>query len=381
MTEPSVDVDTQALYDRADALEKMIEELTEAEPPEYTDPDPPCNLQEAKDAVKQLKRSADSVRTYMKTGYEEWGHLAESLRTAAQSYEEVDEDAARALSTLSGSVSPATLGPADAGGPHEAGPALDLPSDDIPDTQTPQGPAPVALLNDTYQDSSDLCGLVEAGDGGRSCDDFAEAWRAYGGQLFDATLRCFVPFPSDSWEGEAAEAANQSLEEQRQWSLGMKDNCDQMALWAEQLSTAQSWLLDTHILYDGHELHQRIEVEEIEHDYAALDDRIVPHRPKRKKYSQKLADLQTLSDEVLAQIPNAGRHAAINRESFAGSAWLHVLPALRIRAWVLAHAWFRPSGPDRHAQCRRVIDTDRCADARGLTGGAGGRRLDGGVGG
>ncbi|MEB3907217.1 hypothetical protein OSH39_25045 [Mycobacterium ulcerans] len=112
-------VNRNEILARADELDTPI-----ANPP--SDPvKAACGLETAVTGAKQIKLSADNLRTRLAVGAQERHRIAEFMRSAAKAYEDVDGQAAAALRNGGkGSVSPAALA---------ANPAADPPT--LADTQ------------------------------------------------------------------------------------------------------------------------------------------------------------------------------------------------------------------------------------------------------
>jgi len=78
-----------------------------------TNPPGPCTLSFVTDAAAQLAVSADTLRTYLELCEREWKSLAKSLRNAAKAYEEVETEAAEAISkTMNNDSCAAAVAPA-----------------------------------------------------------------------------------------------------------------------------------------------------------------------------------------------------------------------------------------------------------------------------
>jgi ESX-1 secreted protein B PE domain len=217
-------VEQEELLARADELEAPIPGL----PSE--NPQPPCQLSPATSAATQLAFSADSMRTYLAAGDQVRQQLADSLRKAAKAYDDVDENAAGVLGGGNGSVSKDTAGLGDG---H-------------PDA-VPLGATQLADLGNAgnYADVKQRAWEIEQGDQGASFDRFVEGWTAYQQALLDATQR-FRPF--QQWSGAAADAVEQSFEQQRQWMYTMADMCGKMAAQAQDVTATHRWAVPEHIL-------------------------------------------------------------------------------------------------------------------------------------
>jgi ESX secretion-associated protein EspB len=267
-TEPqTLTVDYDELMQRADEIEAPVPGL----PTE--DAQAPCLLDMAIAAAQQLGLSATNMRTYLRTGVErEWPKLADTIRSVAKAYEEVDESAAMAI-TNETSVAAATYGSA----------SDDLDAVVLTDTQVAQSFPPA------YQDLKQRAWDIEHTDRGASLDNFAALWSAYRRTLLETVYR-FRPF--DTYDGDAAYALEQQMDKQRQWVYAMADACQTMIAQAQDLASTQRWALTQHILWDEYKL--------ITYDYLVEFEELYEQHPEfQSAYMEYYLDWQTKSDEVI----------------------------------------------------------------------------------
>jgi hypothetical protein len=78
-------------------LDAKAAEISEPMPTAPGEPMPPCGLQVARDAVGELNKSAGVMLGYARSGEAEAIRLAETFRSAANAYRQVDEQAGVAL--------------------------------------------------------------------------------------------------------------------------------------------------------------------------------------------------------------------------------------------------------------------------------------------
>lgn len=217
MTQPqTLNVEYAELIARANEIEELLPPIPS------TNPQAPCALSMAADAVTQLGLSADSIRLYLKGCEREWKNLAKSLRNAAKAYEEVDEGAADAMNDegrMSASVSPVS-----------ASGESDMPF---------EPPAPRSLsapADDSYYEVRQATMAIENGDQGATCKAFAQEWHSFQFKLQKVADR-FRPFTA--WEGDARTAVEQNFELQRQWISSMVQLCCKLRDQANDLVEAQ----------------------------------------------------------------------------------------------------------------------------------------------
>ncbi|OBJ55118.1 secretion protein EspB [Mycobacterium sp. 1423905.2] len=223
MTQPqTVKVDQQEILSRADEVEAPM-----AVPP--TDvPQAPCGLNAARNAALQLEINADSMREFLTAGGKERQRLATSLRNAAKAYGDVDDDAASALnSDGEGHVEGETAG--GAGGDSSAG--------------LRDGQDVTAAGEPDFTDLKTAATKLEAGDQGRSLGNFADGWDTLNYAL-QRDVKRFRGF--DNWEGDAAAACTQSLEDQRKWIIYMADMAAALSQQGRFLAQLQLWARRKH---------------------------------------------------------------------------------------------------------------------------------------
>ncbi|MEE3066969.1 MAG: hypothetical protein VYA67_24055 [Actinomycetota bacterium] len=219
MTQPqTLNVEYAELIARAHEIEELLPPIPS------TNPQAPCALSMASDAVTQLGLSADSIRLYLKGCEREWKTLAKTLRSAAKAYEEIDEGAADAINNEG---TPNSL--------HGNGPMSALDDSDMPWDPPAPRPAP-PLADDPYYEVRQATMAIEAGDQGAACKIFAQEWHAFQFALQEIPYR-FRPFTS--WEGDARTAVEQNFELQRQWIASMVQLCCTLRDQANDIADAQ----------------------------------------------------------------------------------------------------------------------------------------------
>ncbi|OBF23140.1 secretion protein EspB [Mycobacterium kubicae] len=223
MSQPqTVKVDQQEILSRADEVEAPM-----AVPP--TDvPQAPCALNAAKNAALQLDINAESMREYLTAGGKERQRLATSLRNAAKAYGDVDDDAATALnSDGEGHVEGESAG--GAGGDSSAG---------LQDGQSVN-----TAGEPDFTDLKTAATKLESGDQGRSLGAFADGWDTQNYAL-QRDIKRFRGF--QNWEGDAAAACTQSLEDQQKWILYMSEMSAALAKQARFLAQLQLYARRKH---------------------------------------------------------------------------------------------------------------------------------------
>ncbi|MGF2943964.1 PPE domain-containing protein [Mycobacterium sp. Lab-001] len=207
MSTPKMQVEGQELLDRAEEVEAPIPYL----PSESDNPVPPCELPMAKKAAQTLARNADTMRLFLAMGTTRLQTLAESLRAAARAYEEVDLEAAAAMSGRGRFVSGAALGRPDDGADELplAGAQRADPTDDA-----------------DFTDLKTAAWQIQQPDQGAAFLRFADAWETYQEQLLDNRIR-FRPF--NLWDGDAKEAAEVNFDAFQRWFFAMAQLCGTLA--------------------------------------------------------------------------------------------------------------------------------------------------------
>jgi len=271
MTQPqTVQVEKEELLARADELEAQIPS------PPTENPQAPCALAMAIKASQDLGLSADNMRLYLGVGERERRRLAESLRNAAKAYEDTDKEAADAVDTEGGSVSPVTPAPVDED--------LDLAA--LNDTRGPAtGPDDEAPYYECRQAAQEL---VEA-DQGASFDRYADAWAAYQRTLQEATYR-FRPF--QQWDGDSRIAVEAHFDSQRGWMYAMAGLCGQLAQKAQGVTTAQKWAVSQHPTVEAIQ-----ELDDAWERFYGTEYWLVA----KQQVLDRFAEYQTMSEEVLAE--------------------------------------------------------------------------------
>ena len=192
-------------------LEAKAAEIRKPMPPAPGEPLPPCELQVARGAVRELNKKAEALRGYAVTGHVEAVRIAESLISAAAAYRQVDEKSGDAigLGEAAGSIAPVQPG-------APMTPPVPLPPD--PTYQCPTSPF---LMVDQ------AAAQIEAPDQAASLDAFRGQWEIFAG-LLEAESAVFE-WAGASWEGGAAEAALEALARHRKWLQEMAEASRQVA--------------------------------------------------------------------------------------------------------------------------------------------------------
>ncbi|AXN51716.1 PPE domain-containing protein [Mycobacterium marinum] len=216
-------VNRNEILARADELDTPI-----ANPP--SDPvKAACGLETAVTGAKQIKLSADNLRTRLAVGAQERHRIAEFMRSAAKAYEDVDEQAAVALRNGgNGSVSPAALA---------ANPAADPPA--LADTETVSS----TLLPDFIDLKAAANKIHNKGDQGKSLLHFADEWTKYAQTIRDSFSR-FREF--EDWDGDAAETVQDALLQHWDWLSGMAELSIKIAKQASDLAQVQHSAVQKH---------------------------------------------------------------------------------------------------------------------------------------
>ncbi|OBK13739.1 PPE domain-containing protein [Mycobacterium asiaticum] len=215
MTQPqSVKVDQQEILSRATEVEAPM-----ATPP--TDvPVAPSGITTAINATEQIKLNAENMQMFLEVGARERTRLATSLRNAARAYGDVDEEGAAALDNDGGEVAGESAG--GVGGDESAG---------LQDT-----PQVAVAGDDGYADMEATAKKLEAGDQGGSLSRMAEGWHKLSFAM-QGDIKRFRIFKN--WEGDAAEACEKSLDDQRIWIDYMAANATALAQQADYLAQLQ----------------------------------------------------------------------------------------------------------------------------------------------
>jgi hypothetical protein len=222
MTQPqTVTVDQQEILSRADEVEVPM-----TEPP--TDvPVSPCALTVAMNATEQIKLNAENMRTFLEAGARERRRLATSMRNAAKAYGDVDEEGAAALNNDGGEVAGEAAG--GAGGDESAA---------LQDT-----PQVAAAGDEGFTDLETAAKKIESGDQGQSLSRMSDLWNKVSFAL-QGDVKRFRPF--DNWEGDAAKACADSLEQQRKWIVYMAENAKALAQQADFMAKLQQYARRAH---------------------------------------------------------------------------------------------------------------------------------------
>lgn len=232
----------------------------------------PCGLSPADKASKQLVYNANNMRTYLAEGQKERENLAESLRNAAKAYGEIDEASASGISGGSGG------GEQVVNQGQSTGPLNDT------QTATSSGVDFKALKQAAYD-------IQKVPDQAASLGPFADAWTNYNFTLQGSYDR-FRPF--QSWTGEAAEAAQASLDQQKEWLSGMAQLCNALSQQALYFADAHKVNSSNHPLYED-----VVYLEELYNDYPEYRPYVMPKYQEYQKRSQEvLAKYRQDADNV-----------------------------------------------------------------------------------
>jgi hypothetical protein len=215
----TLNVEYDELMQRADELEKPLPPIPS------TNPRGPCTLSFVNDAATQIALSADSMRLYLRACEREWKRLATSLRNAAKAYEEVDEEAGDAISSVDGGSSASAVRPLAGDGSDQMMVNCDPDEDWVP----PPPPPPPPPFQYPYHEVRQAAADIEAGDQGTAFKAFAQEWDAFQRAFQQEWVR-FRPF--QSWEGEARLAVEQNFEAHRQWIYTMASLCSTLGAQA-----------------------------------------------------------------------------------------------------------------------------------------------------
>ncbi|OBI64589.1 hypothetical protein [Mycobacterium sp. E796] len=229
-------VEYQELMARADELEQPLPPVPSTNPPA------PCNLSFVHDAAARLALSADTLRMFLKGCEREWRSLAKSLRNAAKAYEEVETEAAEAISQTMSGASAARVS------------AASVTADDEP--WTPPAPAAASpSFEFPYYEVRRAAADIESGDQGAAFRAFAQEWDAFQRAFRDQTYR-FRLFTS--WEGEATARVEQNFHQQKEWIYAMAKLCGDLAKQADRVvdvhkkATATTGYSNQHALGGAH---------------------------------------------------------------------------------------------------------------------------------
>lgn len=282
---------TQALNVEYDELIARAVELEQPMPtPPSDNPQAPCALSFVVDAATQIALSADQMRVYLSACEREWRRLAQSLRNAAKAYEQVDEDAAGAV-TNNTSVSAATAGSASSGGNEMV--AFCDPDEDYvlpPPLAAPPPTQPVVPYYEVRQAATE----IEAPDQGIAFSAFARDWDTYQ-RVLQSTINRFRPFTN--WEGTSAQAVELNFEAYRTYVIQMAQLCSTLSAQAKTVATTHRWAASEHPT--------AYEVSEADKWYILYTtDPYYVGKPVTPEYIRRLYEwydqMQKKSEEVLA---------------------------------------------------------------------------------
>jgi hypothetical protein len=238
-------------------------------------------------AVDQLVLSAENLRIYLAAGERERRTMADSLREAAKAYGDVDDAAAQAIDNET---------------PMAAARPVRTKGDMVA-----LGDTPLAAAGDLdkFADVIQNAWAIErGGDQGVSLNRFADEWSAYRRSLSQAAMR-FRPFVD--WAGDAALAAQASMEKHRQWLYQMAELCNQLVSQAREISSAHKSALDSHVSVPKGFLSSRPVVNEpwLRYDYerlVSMQTYYLQHPENvtmRQEYPACFAKFQQTSEQVL----------------------------------------------------------------------------------
>lgn len=228
-----LEVDIEELLRRAELLEEPVSAATSVAPA------PPCALDMVVQAAGHLGDAAEKMVDCLEEADRRRQALAKSLRTAGYCYQDIDANAAQAISV---GVSLLAVAPG-------------LPGDDlnpaVPNDPPLAGAAgglggPVLPVEyDTLMQSAMKFENEPHGGVVFNFDAFADMWHAQAKALRDS-LPQYEPVPG--WTGNAADAFADNLRQHRRWVVDMAKSCDNLANQAAQVIPAhlkwcpdQSW--------------------------------------------------------------------------------------------------------------------------------------------
>jgi hypothetical protein len=296
LLDAGLNVEKEELLARAAELEAPIPGL----PTE--NPQAPSSLESATMAVEQLVLSANNMRDYLRAGDGARQRLADSLRDAAKAYEDVDEDTAQAIEN---ETSIPTAAP--------------VPTKEDVDPASLADTPMVAMGDlDQYADVIQNAWAIEkGGDQGASLTRFAEAWGAHQRSLSAAALR-FRPFVH--WEGDAARAAEASMDQHRQWLYQMAEMCRTMVIQARDIASAHRKAFDDHVSLPKGYLSSTPAVNEpwLRYDHERLVEMrnyYIAHPENitmRQQYNGAFVVFQQKSEEVVGEFARAATVPPMN---------------------------------------------------------------------
>lgn len=181
---------------------------------------PPDQLSLSKTAVENLQKNASFLYQNQEYGHREGDRLAESLRSVAQAYDDVDAAGKASLDGVGPPVTPV------------------MPKTNAIPAPTPPAPmgAPMGLSADEYLDVEAAQQALSMGDHGASLREAAAAWMANGAALQAAAESFRVPI--QNWVGEAAEQAYAKFNEYGNWLAELGSSWQALAGEAMRISDA-----------------------------------------------------------------------------------------------------------------------------------------------
>jgi hypothetical protein len=189
---------------------------------------PPDQLHLSKTAVDNLKQNASFLYQNQDYGHREGTRLAESLRSVAQAYDDVDAAAKANLDGVGPPVTPV------------------MPKTNAIPAPTPPAPmgAPLGLSSDEYLDVEKAQQALSMGDHGASLREAAAAWTANGTALQTSAETFKVKI--QDWEGQAAEQAYGKFNEYGNWLSELGTTWQSLAGEAMRISDAHVKTLIQH---------------------------------------------------------------------------------------------------------------------------------------
>ncbi len=253
-----------------DELDAKAAQIAEPMPKPPGESLPPCALQVAASAVVELNKNASHLRGYSASGDAEATRLAESFRSAADAYRQVDQQAGIALDNGDSApeITPVTPAPPT-----------------TPPVPVPPSPgyqchaAPLVMLEDA-------AAQIEAPDQAASLEVFRDEWNAYAAAL-DTRADAFSS-SGMSWDGGAADAAYASLDRHREWLREMATASRTLAGQGDRLAAVHRGSRSEHPTLA---------------QVTSLDQQIIETTDVRQRMALMEArmKLQNISEEVLGR--------------------------------------------------------------------------------
>ncbi len=230
-------------YDELIARAAELEAPLPAAPAEA--PVPPCEVPFVVDSATQLGLSSGAIRDCIRYCEQEYQALAQSLKNAAQAYEEVD---AAAAESMGGESSGSGATAESSGGDSQALSGGDGQAMGRTDARTPEGWTPYVILPDSvelpYYDVDTAARDIEAPDQGPAFSGFAGDWDSYALTLQQDVMPRLRAF--EYWDGTAAKAVEANFEAHKKYTIGLVGYCNQIAAQARQVVAAHKWAVTEH---------------------------------------------------------------------------------------------------------------------------------------